>query len=80
MEARIAAAVAEAERAGIGQKAVTPYLLARVRELTGGQSLAANVALIRNNAALAASSVRARARLPAGASADVRPCSSSAMS
>jgi pseudouridine-5'-phosphate glycosidase len=64
MEAHIAAAVAEAERAGIGQKAVTPYLLARVRELTGGQSLAANVALIRNNAALAARVASELVRMP----------------
>ena len=64
METRIAAAVAEAERAGIGQKAVTPYLLARVRELTGGKSLAANVALIRNNAALAARVASELARMP----------------
>jgi pseudouridylate synthase len=33
---------------------VTPYLLARINELTGGRSLAANIALIRNNAELAA--------------------------
>jgi pseudouridylate synthase len=33
---------------------VTPYLLGRIVELTGGRSLTANVALIRNNAALAA--------------------------
>ena len=64
MEAHIAAAVAEAERAGIGQKEVTPYLLARVRELTGGQSLAANVALIRNNAALAARVASELVRMP----------------
>ena len=47
-------AVADAERAGIGRHALTPYLLARIVELTGGRSLAANVALVRNNAALAA--------------------------
>jgi pseudouridine-5'-phosphate glycosidase len=35
IEARIAAAVTDAERAGIGQKDVTPYLLKRVFELTG---------------------------------------------
>ena len=54
IEARIAEACREAEAKGIGQKAVTPFLLARINELTGGKSLAANIALVRNNAALAA--------------------------
>jgi pseudouridine-5'-phosphate glycosidase len=52
--ARIEEAIADAERAGVAGKDVTPYLLARITELTGGRSLAANVALIRSNAALAA--------------------------
>lgn len=52
--ARIEEAIADAERAGVAGKDVTPYLLARITELTGGRSLAANVALIRKNAALAA--------------------------
>lgn len=52
--ASIERAVAEAERAGVGRKELTPYLLGRVLELTGGRSLAANIALVRNNAALAA--------------------------
>jgi pseudouridine-5'-phosphate glycosidase len=52
--ARIDEAVAEAERAGVHRKELTPYLLGRINELTGGRSLAANVALVRNNAALAA--------------------------
>ena len=54
IEARIAEAVAEAKAAGVAQKQVTPFLLRRVVELTGGRSLAANMALARNNAALAA--------------------------
>ncbi len=66
IEARIAAAVKEAEAEGIGQKAVTPYLLARINALTGGRSLTANIALIGNNAALAAKIAVALARLPAG--------------
>jgi pseudouridine-5'-phosphate glycosidase len=66
MEARIAAAVKEAEEAGIGQKAVTPYLLKRINELTGGRSLVANIALIRNNAAVAAKIAIELAKLPAG--------------
>jgi pseudouridine-5'-phosphate glycosidase len=47
-------ALAEAGSAGIRGKDVTPFLLRRITELTGGRSLTANVALIRSNAALAA--------------------------
>lgn len=54
MEAQIAAACEEAERTGIGRKELTPFLLSRINELTGGRSLEANIALIRNNASLAA--------------------------
>jgi pseudouridine-5'-phosphate glycosidase len=54
VEARIAEAVAEARAQGIAKKEATPFLLGRVMELTGGKSLEANIALIRNNAILAA--------------------------
>lgn len=54
IDGRIAAAVADAERAGIGRQQLTPYLLSRINELSGGRSLAANIALIRNNADVAA--------------------------
>jgi len=50
----IATAQADALRHGITGKAVTPYLLQRIFELTEGRSLAANIALVRNNARLAA--------------------------
>lgn len=50
----IACALEEATAAGIGQKAVTPFLLQRIFELTEGRSLDANIALVRNNARLAA--------------------------
>ena len=50
----IATAQADALRAGITGKAVTPYLLQRIFELTKGRSLEANIALVRNNAQLAA--------------------------
>ncbi|MCO4848405.1 MAG: pseudouridine-5'-phosphate glycosidase [Yoonia sp.] len=50
----IAQALAEADAQGISAKAVTPFLLGRIFELTQGQSLVANIALVRNNAALAA--------------------------
>jgi pseudouridine-5'-phosphate glycosidase len=50
----IEAALAELDRRGIEGQDVTPFLLAEVRERTGGRSLAANLALVRNNAATAA--------------------------
>ena len=54
IEERIAEAVEEAKEQGVGKKEATPFLLKRVVELTGGRSLEANIALIRNNAVLAA--------------------------
>ncbi|MBN9039393.1 MAG: pseudouridine-5'-phosphate glycosidase [Rhizobiales bacterium] len=50
----IADAVAEAAKKGISRKDLTPFLLARINELSGGRSLTANIALVKNNAALAA--------------------------
>ena len=50
----IARAVDEAAERGIATKAVTPFLLTRIFELTGGRSLEANVALVLNNARLGA--------------------------
>ena len=47
-------ALEEAARAAVIGKAVTPFLLARILQTTGGRSLAANGALVRNNAAVAA--------------------------
>jgi pseudouridine-5'-phosphate glycosidase len=52
-ERAIARALAEAEARGIQGKAVTPFLLDRVSELTGAASLRANVALLLNNARVA---------------------------
>jgi len=49
----IEAALAEMHANGIGGKDVTPFLLARVAELTGGRSLEANIELVRNNARVA---------------------------
>ena len=54
IDGAIAAAVSEADARGISRKELTPFLLARIVELSGGRSLKANIALIRNNAALAA--------------------------
>jgi pseudouridine-5'-phosphate glycosidase len=50
----IQTALADAERQGIVGKAVTPFLLQRIFDLTDGRSLTANIALVRNNARLAA--------------------------
>lgn len=51
-------ALAEAEAQGIAAKAVTPFLLQRIFELTEGRSLESNIALVLNNARLAASIAR----------------------
>ena len=50
----IAQALAEAQARDIAGKAVTPFLLGRIFELTGGRSLATNIALVRSNARLSA--------------------------
>jgi pseudouridine-5'-phosphate glycosidase len=63
IEERIAEAVAEAKAQGVGKKEATPFLLKRVVELTGGRSLEANIALIKNNAILAAQAAAELARL-----------------
>ena len=47
-------AIAESVEKGIQGKQTTPFLLARVAELTGGDSLASNIRLVYNNARLAA--------------------------
>ena len=53
-DAAIDRAIAEAEAAGIHGPAATPWVLARVAELTDGRSIAANVALIEHDASVAA--------------------------
>jgi pseudouridine-5'-phosphate glycosidase len=50
----IAAALAEADRLGIRGKDVTPFLLAEIVKATKGRSLQANIALVKNNAKVAA--------------------------
>lgn len=54
MNGFIIAAQADANREGVSGKAVTPYLLKRIFELTNGESLKANIALVENNARVAA--------------------------
>jgi pseudouridine-5'-phosphate glycosidase len=50
----IAQALEEAGQQGVKGKAVTPFLLARIKELTGGRSLATNIALVKHNAQVGA--------------------------
>ena len=54
INAAIDEAVADANRLGIHGKETTPYLLARIKDLTGGDSLSSNIQLVLNNARLAA--------------------------
>ena len=54
IDAAIDRALKEAREAGIKGKEVSPFLLGRVLELTGGESLESNIKLVLNNAALAA--------------------------
>lgn len=54
IERFILQALQEANHQGITGKQVTPFLLAKVKELTGGKSLQANIALVKHNAKLAA--------------------------
>lgn len=64
----IARALSEATEQGIAAKAVTPFLLARIFELTHGRSLRANIALVLNNARLAAAIAREISEMRIGAS------------
>ncbi|NJM44210.1 MAG: pseudouridine-5'-phosphate glycosidase [Brachymonas sp.] len=50
----VAQALQEAASQGIAGKATTPYLLKRINELTNGQSLKTNIALVKNNARVGA--------------------------
>lgn len=54
VEAAIREALAEVDREDVRGAAVTPFLLRRIRELTDGASLASNIALVKNNAAVGA--------------------------
>ena len=54
IDAAIEQALAEAKEQGIHGKETTPFLLAKVVELTGGESLESNIQLVLNNARLAA--------------------------
>jgi len=61
MESAIQDAMMEAEKKDIQGGALTPFLLARVSEITEGESLRANLALLKNNAKIAAKAAAAMA-------------------
>jgi pseudouridine-5'-phosphate glycosidase len=63
IDKQIAIALAEAEAQGVGGPATTPFLLARLAQLTGGESVVANRALLLNNANQAARFAKALADL-----------------
>ncbi|TDK39636.1 pseudouridine-5'-phosphate glycosidase [Rhizobium deserti] len=63
IDGTIADAVREAEERGISRKELTPFLLGRINELSKGESLKANIELVRNNAKLAAQMAVAYAAL-----------------
>ncbi|XP_067014005.2 pseudouridine-5'-phosphate glycosidase [Anabrus simplex] len=54
IEKAIQKAVKEAEEEGVHGKEVTPFILSRVNKLTAGKSLVSNIALVKNNAKVAA--------------------------
>jgi len=62
IEPVIAAALAEADRLGIRGKDITPFLLSEIVQATEGRSLQANIALVKNNAKVAAEIAVAFAR------------------
>ena len=63
INAAIEQAIGEANEKGIKGKETTPFLLARVSELTGGNSLASNIRLVYNNAKVAAQTAAAYCKL-----------------
>lgn len=56
-------AVAQADAQGIHGKETTPFLLAKIKDLTGGDSLASNIQLVYNNAKLAAAAAAELSKL-----------------
>ncbi|CAN7499654.1 MULTISPECIES: pseudouridine-5'-phosphate glycosidase [unclassified Devosia] len=66
IEGFITQALADADAKGVKGKAMTPFLLQRIFELTGGKSLVSNIALVKNNALVAGQIAVALAHLQAG--------------
>ncbi|MFW6292512.1 MAG: pseudouridine-5'-phosphate glycosidase [Spirochaetota bacterium] len=71
IEGVIEQAVTEADRQGIHGRNLTPFLLGRIVELTGGRSLEANIALVKNNARVAAEVAVALTKVDGGLEAPV---------
>ena len=63
MEKVISAAIAEADEKGVRGKAITPFLLARIKDMTDGVSFASNLQLAYNNAKLASQVARELSRM-----------------
>ena len=63
INAAIEKAVEESKALGIHGKETTPFLLAKIKDITGGDSLAANIQLVYNNARLAAKTAKALCEL-----------------
>lgn len=63
IDAAIEKALAEAAEKGVRGKETTPFLLAKIKDITGGDSLASNIRLVYNNAALAAKTAAALAAM-----------------
>ena len=72
IEAAIRRALDKASAAGVRGQAVTPFLLAAVAEETHGESMRTNIALLRQNARVAAQVARAIADLAASPHSNVR--------
>ncbi|HLQ87742.1 MAG TPA: pseudouridine-5'-phosphate glycosidase, partial [Enterococcus sp.] len=54
INAAIDQALKEADEKGIVGKEITPFLLGKIKDITDGKSLAANIALVKNNAKVGA--------------------------
>lgn len=65
VEQAVEQALQEAEQQGVKGNEVTPFLLQRIQQLTGGKSLEANIALVKHNAAVGAQVAAALAALGA---------------
>lgn len=63
MEAAVDQALRDADAQGFTGNAITPFLLSRIRELTGGASLDMNIRLIKNNATVGAAIAVALSRI-----------------
>ena len=63
IDAAIEKALAEAAEKGVHGKETTPFLLAKIKDITGGDSLASNIKLVYSNAALAAKTAAALAAM-----------------